>query len=127
MQPTHAKWETCDAGHELPLVESIDEDRQVKTKFPRIPSILERNFLIADTYFVNPPVTSFGIPGPDGSVLDIGPPGMAATSESAGTAMPFDCRESLELARQSAMKWKSSWQGEGVDGARGRLRISYNQ
>ncbi|KAL8715679.1 MAG: hypothetical protein Q9225_006317 [Loekoesia sp. 1 TL-2023] len=127
MQPTHARWETCDTSCYSPSAGSIDEDRRSDSKFPRIPSILERNFLIADTYFLSPPVTSFAIPGPDGDVLDVGPPGLAATSENDAATMPFDCRRALESAQQEAMKWKSFWKGEGVDGARTQLRISYNQ
>lgn len=127
MQPTHARWEACDTSYDLPLAGSVDEERRSDLKFPQIPLILERNFLVADTYFLSPQVTSFAIPGPDGDVLDVGPPRLAATSENDAASMPFDCRRALESAQREAMEWKSSWKGEGVDGARAQLRISYNQ
>ncbi|KAL8944542.1 MAG: hypothetical protein Q9211_000553 [Gyalolechia sp. 1 TL-2023] len=127
MQPTHARWEACDANSVSPDTESANEDREVDTKFFQIPSVLERNFLIADTYFASPLVTSFGIPGPDGDVLDVGPLGLPVMSGSAAVSMPFDSRRALQSTQQEASKWKTLWKGESADGARAQLRISYNQ
>ncbi|KAL8728405.1 MAG: hypothetical protein Q9166_005451 [cf. Caloplaca sp. 2 TL-2023] len=123
MQPTHAQWEeSTDAYSSL----SAEEDRQVDPQFPRVPIILERNFLISDTYYASPPASNFGNPGPDGNVLDVGPPGLVATSDSVAAAMPVECLRALKSARSEAMKWKNSWAGEGGDGARAHLRITYN-
>ncbi|KAI4175333.1 MAG: hypothetical protein LQ343_001708 [Gyalolechia ehrenbergii] len=127
MQPTHARWEACGANYDSPYRELTDGDKEANTKFFQIPSVLERNFLIADTYFTSPPLMSFGIPGPDGDVLDVGPPGLPAISESVAASMPFDSRRALQSAQQEASKWKTSWKGESADGARAQLRISYNQ
>ncbi|KAL9598383.1 MAG: hypothetical protein Q9219_004545 [cf. Caloplaca sp. 3 TL-2023] len=127
MQPTHARWEACTTGYHWPSTTSTCEDRQTDTKFPPPLSALERNFLIADTYYASPLVTSFGVPGPDRDVADIGPPDLPAISHSSAAAVPFDCRATLEFVQQEARNWKTSWNGEDVDGARAQLHISYNQ
>lgn len=127
MQPTHARWEACDISYESTCTESLDGDREADTKFSRIPSVLKRNFLIADTYLSSPPVTSFGVPGPDGEILDIGPSSVGTISGSVAADLPFDSRMALQSAQQEASEWKSLWKGECSDGARAQLRISYNQ
>lgn len=126
MQATHARWEPCTTGCGSPTVGPVDHDGQADLEFPNIPPVLEQNFLIADTYFQGPPASSFGIPGPDGDVLDLGPSGLAAISDSAAAALPVECRIALQSARSEALSWKSFWGGEKRDGARARLRISYN-
>ncbi|KAL8856742.1 MAG: hypothetical protein Q9178_006699 [Gyalolechia marmorata] len=123
MQPTHAQWEESTCPTYSPSAES---DQARESRFPRVPAILKRNFLISDIYYVNPPVSDVGYPGPDGDVLDVGSPGVATTSESVAADMPADCLRALKRARSDAMKWKNSWAGEGRDGARAQLRITYN-
>lgn len=88
--------------------------------------MLKRNFLVSDTYYVQPPVSGVGNPGPDGDVLDLGPPGLLTTSGSVAAAMPVDCLRALHSARGEAMEWKKAWAGEDRDGARAQLRITYN-
>ncbi|KAL8763756.1 MAG: hypothetical protein Q9184_000548 [Pyrenodesmia sp. 2 TL-2023] len=102
-------------------------DRRVDSRFSPIPPILERNFVVADTYYVSPPSAGFGLPGPDGDALDIGPPGFTATAQSVTATLPPECLMSLDSVRREAINWKNSWQGEDQDGARAQLRISYNQ
>ncbi|KAI4208310.1 MAG: hypothetical protein LQ348_000234 [Seirophora lacunosa] len=126
MQPTHARWEAC--GHiDGSPSEGANEIRRADSKFPRIPSILQRNFLISDTCYVSPPVTGFAVPGSDGNVLDVGAPGSSATSENVAVAMPSECQQALDTVRQEVLRWKDLWHGEGRDGARAQLQISYNQ
>lgn len=130
MQPTHARWEVCSVTDTCSSDESTKEgspDGRVNSQFSPIPSIIQRNFVVADMYYASPPVTGIGLPGPDGDVLDVGPPGLAATAESVAAALPCECLRSLESARREAIKWKNLWQGEDQDGARAQLRISYNQ
>ncbi len=129
MQPTHARWEACsvtDMSSSDGPAEGSPGGR-ANSQFSAIPSIIQRNFVVADMYFASPPVTGIGLPGPDGDVLDVGPPGLAATAESVAAALPCECLRSLESLRHEAIKWKDSWQGEDQDGARAQLRISYNQ
>lgn len=130
MQPTHARWEACSAINTCSSGETTNEespDRRVDSQFSPVPSILQRNFVVADTYYVSPPVAGFGLPGPDGDALDIGPPGLIATAETVTATLPPECLMSLESVRREAINWKSLWQGEDRDGARAQLRISYNQ
>ncbi|KAI4157678.1 MAG: hypothetical protein L6R39_000630 [Caloplaca ligustica] len=127
MQPTHARWEPCDSSDGSSPDKAMEQDKRVDSRFPRIPSILRRNFLISDTYYVSPPVTGLGFPGPDGDYLDVGPPGLAATAESVAAAMTPECLAALKSVGQEARQWKEAWQGEGGDGARAQLRITYNQ
>lgn len=127
MQPTHARWEPCNSDNGSPPEEATSQSTRADSMFSQIPSILKRNFMISDTYYVSPPATGFGIPGPDGDVLDVGPLGLAATSGSVAATMPSECLRALESVRGEAVKWKNSWRGEKEDGERARLRISYNQ
>ena len=123
MQPTHARWEESTCPTYSP---SAEPDQARESRFPRVPAILKRNFLISDIYYVNPPVSDVGNPGPDGDILDVGTPGVATTSVSVAAEMPADCLLALKRARSDAMKWKNSWAGEERDGARAQLRITYN-
>ncbi|KAL8692506.1 MAG: hypothetical protein Q9218_002480 [Villophora microphyllina] len=127
MQPTHARWEAHSTSSACLSIEGInDQDGQAEIDSRIVPSVLKRNFLISDTYFQGAPLSGFGIPGPDGDVLDVGPPGLAAMSESAANALPVECRIAWEPVRQEAAKWQNSWSGEDSDGARTQPRISYN-
>ncbi|KAL8786707.1 MAG: hypothetical protein Q9213_002644 [Squamulea squamosa] len=123
MQPTHAQWEESTYPDDM---SSVEQEQRPESQFSKVPPILRRNFLISDMYYVNPPISGLGNPGPDGDVLDIGPPGLMTTSESVAAAMPVDCLRALKSARSEAMKWKNSWAGEDRDGARAQLRITYN-
>ncbi|KAL8682107.1 MAG: hypothetical protein Q9186_001812 [Xanthomendoza sp. 1 TL-2023] len=123
MQPTHAQWQESTVPQHSHSSEQI---RLVDSQLPEVPAVLERNFLISDTYFASPPISSLGNPGPDGDIVDVGPPGLVATSESVAAAIPVECLKALDSARSEAMKWKKSWGGEARDGARAYLRITYN-
>ncbi|KAL8874072.1 MAG: hypothetical protein Q9174_000543 [Haloplaca sp. 1 TL-2023] len=126
MQATHACWEALPASSDSISQKSAHADAQVGLGFSEVSSILERNFLVADTYFQGPPGSNFGIPGPDGHILDIGPPGLSAIDDQAADTLPADCQRALQSARDQAFMWKQAWGGESRDGARAQLRISYN-
>ncbi|KAI4287752.1 MAG: hypothetical protein L6R35_002990 [Caloplaca aegaea] len=126
MQPTHARWEACDDSGGSSL-ERANEGRRVDPKFPRIPSLLQRNFMISDTCYVGPPVTGFAMPGSDVDVLDFELPGSAPMSESVAVALPSECERALDTIRQEITRWKDLWHSEVRDGARAQLQISYNQ
>ncbi|KAL8996280.1 MAG: hypothetical protein Q9169_004166 [Polycauliona sp. 2 TL-2023] len=123
MQPTHAQWEEVRSPTD-PLADQPDQ--RIDSQFSRVSPILKRNFLVSDTYYVHPPISHVGNPGPDGDVLDIGPPGLLTTSGSVAAPMPVDCLKFLQSARSEAMEWKKIWAGEDRDGARAQLRITYN-
>lgn len=123
MQPTHAQWEESTRSIDS---SSAEHDQRVDSRFSEVPAILKRNFLVSDTYYVNPPVSDVGNPGPDGDVLDLGPRGLVTTSGSLAAAMPVDCLRALHSACGEAMEWKKAWAGEDRDGARAPLRITYN-
>ncbi|KAL8799815.1 MAG: hypothetical protein Q9182_005610 [Xanthomendoza sp. 2 TL-2023] len=123
MQPTHAQWEDSRGPQRS---RSPEQSRRADSRLPEVSAVLERNFLITDTYYASPAISGLGNPGPDGDIVDVGPPGLVATSESVAAAMPVECLKALESARSEALKWKTSWVGEGKDGARASLRITYN-
>ncbi|KAL8674063.1 MAG: hypothetical protein Q9168_001523 [Polycauliona sp. 1 TL-2023] len=123
MQPTHAQWEEVKYR---PISSGVESDQRSDSQFSRVSAMLKRNFLVSDVYYVTPPVSNVGNPGPDGDVLDVGPPGLVAMSESVVAAMPVECLESLLSAQYEAMEWKKTWAGEDRDGARAQLRITYN-
>ncbi|KAL8639410.1 MAG: hypothetical protein Q9228_003555 [Teloschistes exilis] len=126
MQPTHARWETISTHSSVSIDGSTNQNGRAEIDCHAVPLILKRNFMISDMYFQGPPVSGFGLPGPDEEVLDVGPPGLAAMSESAANALPVDCRIAWDSARKEEARWKYTWSGEDRDGARSQPRISYN-
>lgn len=94
--------------------------------FSDLVPMFTRNFMIADTYLATPPLSGLGIPGPDGEVLDIGTGGLGDVPDHVLTELPESCRQAFNWARAEEMKWKGSWGTEDKDGARAKLRISYN-
>ncbi|KAL8716349.1 MAG: hypothetical protein Q9220_000254 [cf. Caloplaca sp. 1 TL-2023] len=121
MQPSHARWEACPVSSSNGV-----ESGKADSKFPSVPSVLERNFLIADTYYVGPPTSGFGFPGLDGNIMGVGPSDGAAMTDSAAPLLPPECQVALQSAHEEATKWSNFWAGEDIDGARAQLRISYN-
>lgn len=149
MQPTHARWEQLSTPatrakrtritangssgrHVNGSLDRITSDAQQdgeqssETIFPDIAPMFTRNFMISDTCLATPPLSGLGIPGPDGEVLDIGPGGLVDVPEHILSELPEPCRQAFTLARAEEMKWKGSWGTEDEDGARAKLRISYN-
>lgn len=103
-----------------------DGEQSSDSIFPDIAPMFSRKFMISDTYLVTPPLSGLGIPGPDGEMLDIGPGGLADVPDQLLSELPEPCRHAFDLARAEEMKWKGSWGTEDEDGARAKLRISYN-
>lgn len=149
MQPTHARWEqlptpatrskrariTADGSSGRHVTGSLglmgseaqqEGEQSSESIFSDIAPIFHRNFMIADTYLATPPLSGLGIPGPDGEVLDIGTGGLGDIPDHILTELPESCRQAFNLARAEEMKWKGSWGTEEEDGARAKLRISYN-
>lgn len=148
MQPTHGRWEqmppsppslgalginanqadgtppggTSSQLHGTGPVEMPGSD----SVFPDIAPVYIRNYMIADTYYVSPPVSGLGIPGPDEEVLDIGPPGLSNVPDDVAAELPKECRRAFEEIQMEELKWKHGWGGEVKDRARAKLRISYN-
>ncbi|KAL9608528.1 MAG: hypothetical protein Q9167_006642 [Letrouitia subvulpina] len=147
MQPSHARWEealqqpqdppTILASHESQTATLANGlHRQINHQdnngsmansiFPQISPTFERNFMITDTYYTRPESSNLGIPGPDKNVFDIGSVGLASVPEDVYMELSADCRQAFDRVKKEEMEWKRSWAGESVDGARAKLRISYN-
>lgn len=150
MQPSHAYWEQLSAssgsskalrtlanqGLENPGQETSLEFRNgesddydvppADTIFPGVVTVLARNFLITDTCFLGPLRSGLGLPGPDAEIWDIGPGGLTLVPENVVAELPDHCQRAFDEAQGEEIKWKTTWGREEVDGARGQLRISYN-
>ncbi|KAL8954149.1 MAG: hypothetical protein Q9222_000033 [Ikaeria aurantiellina] len=121
MQPTHARWE----AYSIASPDAMDLG-EGDSKFPNVPAILKRNFMVADTYYVGPSTSGYGFPGPEGNIQDIGAPDRAAIADRGAPLLPPECQAALQSAHNEASEWRNFWTGEDVDGARAQLRISYN-
>lgn len=150
MQPSHAYWEQIstssgfpkglrtlanqgreDLGQENSVQprggESGDSDiAPAETMFSGVAPVLARNFLITDTCFLGPLRSGLGLPGPDEEILDIGPGGLTHVAENVVAELPDRCRQAFDEAQAEEIRWKTTWGREKFDGARGQLRISYN-
>ena len=134
MQPTHARWEYIrpPQTQDLDTVEIVnsaigqndDQDEATKTIFPPIPPVYTRNFMISDTYYTTPASSTLGYPGPDGDVLDVGPPGLNSISEDVVAALHENCRKAFIETRAKETDWKESWSNERHDTQRSRLKIT---
>ena len=82
--------------------------------------------MISDTYFENPPASVLGYPGPDEESLDVGPGGLTSVPEHLLADLPEGCRQAFVEARAVETEWKERWGTDNDDGARARLRITYN-
>ncbi len=136
VQPTHARWEQIPPPEmqdpdTVKVVSSTishieDRDEAANTIFPPIPPVYTRNFMISDTFYTTPASSTFGYPGPDDDVLDVGPKGLYSVSEDVLATLPEDCRKSFIETRAKETEWKESWGNEKDDSKRARLRITYN-
>lgn len=84
-----------------------------------------RRFLVVDTYFATPPTSVLGVPGPDGNLSDISPPGLDQIDDEVLTALPPECLSGFLAAREQVLQWKNRWRGETEDGARRTPRIGH--
>lgn len=144
MQPTHARWEYVPAEDERLMTTgkiqnrsegdwtdgiaraTQDSDQSTETIFKPIPAAYTHNFLITDSYYEKPFSSSFGYPGPDGAILDIGPPDLSHVPEHVLLDLPEDCRQAFLEAQDEERRWQSKWGTEEKDQARACLPISYN-
>ena len=148
MQATHARWKQLPASSTLStsrqltvslegktLIEKPDAQTtgesdagfdESQTIFPGFKSVIPRNFMVADIYYVSPPVSGLGYPGPEEDVSDVGPGGLLQVPECIRAELPAQCQQAYDETRTAALMWKTQWGVEEVDRARGQLRISYN-
>ena len=132
MQPTHGRWEQLPPGPAslVPLSynqrEAPDNLPVTDSIFPDIAPVFTRNYAITDTYYVNPPYSGLGIPGPDGPAIDLGPGGLTDVAQDIVDILPDTTRQAFEEMKIVERAWKQSWGGEDEDQARAKLRISYN-
>ena len=147
MQPTHARWEpvlptspssrNSQTGADQPNGVVPDEldgttghsksrEPAADTIFPDIPSVFTRNFMITDTCYETPPASVLGYPGPDEEILDVGPGELTRMPEHLLAELPEGCRQAFVEARAVEKAWKARWGTEEGNGARARLRITYN-
>ena len=103
-----------------------ESDAPEASIFTPVPEILSRNFLITDTYYESPPSSTFGYPGPAGSVQDVGPGGLSEIPEHVWSELPDDCREEFLKTREDEREWRARWGTETEDKARAEIRVTYN-
>lgn len=148
MQATHARWKQLPAYSKLATARSLTishEGRSLvkkndvdgsgegedgflegETIFPEVRPVISRNFMVADVYYVNPPICGLGYPGPEEDVSDVGPGGLSQVPQCIRAELPAQCQQAYDETRATAMMWKAQWGVEEADRARGQLRISYN-
>ncbi|MCJ1473833.1 hypothetical protein MMC13_002485 [Lambiella insularis] len=154
MQPTHAKWEAVDeispaTDTENPIPNGISDlnltDNNTPTNDPRnldtasspppppkvhftpVPPLIQRNFLTADEYYVRPPISNLGVPGPVSSEFDCGPKGLTDVSDEIIALLPEECRGPFFEARELEIQWKARFKTEQEDGHRADLKITYSE
>ena len=148
MQATHVRWKqsppcskclapsSLNIAHEgRSFVNKNDADVSGKgsdgqsgdeTIFSEVGPVISRNFMVADIYYVSPPVRGLGYPGPEEDVSDVGPGGLLQVPRCVRAELPAQCQQAYDETRVTAMMWKAQWGAEEADQARGQLRISYN-
>ena len=143
MQPTHARWECVPLLSAEPLVSHDEAEnagdlmngilaksrgsaQQHDTIFPKVPDVYTRKFMVSDTYYETAPTSTFGYPGPDEAMLDVGPLGLSHVLEDVIAELPVDCRQAFHKAKEEETSWKNKWRAEGSSDARAKLKITYN-
>lgn len=148
MQPTHARWERVPTPPPTPTdIPASDSDAMADsgangsssrknvngkvenskpTVFPPVDPIVKRNYMVVDTYFVNPPKPDMPYPGPDGDEYDIGPRGVLDISDDIIELLSPEQKKALLEARDVERQWKAQWGTEHEDGLRAHVPISYN-
>jgi chromatin structure-remodeling complex protein RSC7 len=129
-QPTHSKWEYIPAEEEEPaakrrLLTNGSGAHDEPTIFKPVSQLIARNFLVADTLFINPPISGIGVPGSNAEGFDASSHGLPDASPEVLEALPAECREALLAAKDQEREWKSLWATEKEDGLRPHLEISY--
>lgn len=156
MQPTHAKWERVPEPYSSPtkptrpehdqingapssspshtngnIENKADTELQSIYRMPPPSSLVTRNFLVADSYYLTPPHATLPPPGPSPLVsklqqpldeypLDGGLPEL--DSEDLGS-LDEESRTAYLKRRQLEEEWRSCWGNEEIDGSRAKLRI----
>jgi chromatin structure-remodeling complex protein RSC7 len=107
----------------------------VPSILPPVPSIFTRRFAITDIVYETPETSTFGRPGLDGDVQDIGSNGIISmanpqhpefVSAEILAELPPECKEALVEAAIKEYSWKSKWHTESTDAARSHILQSYN-
>lgn len=148
MQATHARWKQLPACSKLSATRSLniahegrsfatnndadvsgegsDDLSRGETIFSQVGHVISRNFMVADIYYVSPPVCGLGNPGPEEDMSDVGSGGLLQVPQYIRAELPTQCQEAYDETRVAAMMWKAQWGAEEADQARGQLRINYN-
>jgi len=156
MQPTHARWEHISppSTHEEPKAvtngltngyhanstKRVKEEASVRTEdarleesahttiFSDVPEAVSRNFVIIDTQYRAPPLSSIGYPGPDGIITDpaSGSNGLSSISPELLDELPNECRRAFEFAKKTELGWKNHWGTEAQSALRGDLKIGFS-
>ena len=122
MQPTHAKWIQIDdnkveADSRL-LREEAEENQHADSMFTPVKPVYSRNYMIVDTVYESAPSSSYGVPGPDGEIHDLGFNGLSSVSEEIKAELPPECLAAFEKALANEMQWKTQWGTESTDSSR---------
>lgn len=124
MQPTHAKWIQIDDNEEFKDTKLLKdssapkEEEESKSIFTPVNPIYSRNYMIVDTVYESAPTSSYGIPGPDGDVHDLGFNGLSTISDEIKAELPPECLAAFEVALEKEMQWKTQWGTEISDSSR---------
>ncbi|KAI9792772.1 MAG: hypothetical protein M1816_001504 [Peltula sp. TS41687] len=119
MQPTHARWEKVDHQN------GSDAQPSTDTLFPVLAPAYTRHLLITDTYFVTPPPSIPGVPGPEGEMPDVESIGLSVVDDDLLSDLPMECLREFKTARDQELEWKGRWRGEAVDGWRRQPRVGH--
>ena len=148
MQATHSRWKQLPASSKLSAVRSLNITQEGRsfvkkndadfsgggsngftdgeTVFSAVGSVISRNFMVADIYYVSPPICGLGYPGPEEDVSDVSPGGLLQVPQCIRAELPAQCQKAYDEKRATAIRWQTQWGVEEVDQARGQMRISYN-
>jgi chromatin structure-remodeling complex protein RSC7 len=124
MQATHAKWIQVDDNYvdsDTTLLKDHAEnaeEEETKSIFLPVKPIYSRNYMIVDTVYESAPSSSYGVPGPDGDVHDLGFNGLSTISDDIKSELPPECLAAFEAALEKEMQWKTKWGTESSDSSR---------
>ncbi|MCJ1396896.1 hypothetical protein MMC11_000086 [Xylographa trunciseda] len=153
MQPTHCRWEAVDpSSPPTPSLSTANSASSTTSEphalangtthhasppsqpptspksstFPTPNPAILSSFLVADTYYLRPPISNLGVPGPDGSAYDIGLKGLSEVTDEVVACLPEECRASFLETRALEQTWRAEFGTETDDGRRAHIKVSYN-
>ncbi|KAI9796243.1 MAG: hypothetical protein M1833_006412 [Piccolia ochrophora] len=93
--------------------------------FPALNPVISKNYMVVDTEFISPPISSCGAPNVDSRSFGPMGRGLDDLDEEILAELPSDSRKALKEAQAAERQWKTKWRSEAADGLRASLRITY--